>query len=230
MKVFCLVLAGFLAACGDYHQQYDTSSSNNAQSINTFESLQADVLEPQCSSCHGPGTLDAGLDVTSYTSILNVVKAGSPSQSALYTEVSSGGMPAAGQPLSAGEVQAIADWINAGAPNGSFGRTPTSPPPPMPPPTPPPPAVASFKEVQTNIFNQSCTGCHSGNSPSGGVNLTTYALMMANAKHVVIAGSSATSLVYTEIKSGNMPPGKTKVSASDQTLLANWIDQGAKNN
>jgi hypothetical protein len=49
----------------------------------------------------------------------------------------------------------------------------------------------------------------------------------------VIAGSSATSVLYGRISGTivpQMPLGRTPLSAANQTLIKNWIDQGAANN
>lgn len=239
MRFGLLVLAGIVSACGNYDYRYG-SAVDGLQSVNSLQAIQANIFQPNCVHCHGPVTKDAGLDLTDYNSLLTAVVPGQPSRSTLYNEVSTGGMPLSGPALSAGEVQAISDWITAGAPNGAFSSNPVitpppvnpapAPPPPTPTPPPTPPPSASYAQVQAQVFNKSCTGCHSGNRPSAGVDLSAYGKIMNNSKHLIIAGAATKSLIYTEIHSGAMPPGKNKVSAGNQTLLRDWINQGAKNN
>ena len=52
-----------------------------------------------------------------YAGTMNYVTAGSPNSSALFTETNSGSMPKGGSKLNAAALQAIKDWITAGAKN-----------------------------------------------------------------------------------------------------------------
>jgi len=229
-----------LANCGSpLHVPTSSSGPLTQQGDDSFALLSANILQPKCSSCHSGSSPAGGIDLTNYTSILaakGVVTPGDPAHSTLYNEIQSGDMPDGGPVLTANEVQAIHDWIAAGAPNGSFspGQVPAPAPAPAPTPTPtptPPPPSATYTQVQTEIFNVSCTSCHSGTKPSGSIDLSSYAKLMANTKAgLIIPGSSAKSLLYTEVASGNMPPRGTKVSAANVTLLQQWIDSGAANN
>ena len=197
--------------------------------------------------------MSGGVDFSTYSSTLSksgVVVIGKPQTSTLYTEVASGDMPDGGPVLSTDEVNAISDWILAGAPNGDFPSTrvplpmPTpvinnpAPPPAPPPaptpvvtatPTPVPSTIVKYSEVQAKIFDQACVRCHSGQTPKGKVNLSSFAALMASAKrNLIIAGSPDTSLVFTEISSGDMPPSGPPIAAPEVALLQEWINQGAR--
>ena len=193
--------------------------------------------------------MSGGVDFSTYSSTLSksgVVVLGKPQTSSLYTEVASGGMPDGGPVLSTDEVTAISDWIVAGAPNGDFpstrvpvpGPTPiVNNPAPPPAPTPvvsatPPPTpgmIVKYSQLQAKIFDQACVRCHSGSTPKGKVNLSSFAALMASAKrNLIIAGSPDTSLVYTEISSGDMPPSGPPIAAPEVALLREWINQGAR--
>ena len=95
-----------------------------------------------------------------------------------------------------------------------------------------PPTVSFSAQIQP-IFNANCTSCHS----PGGIGPFDITVGKAYASLVpqrVIAGNSAGSLLYKKISGttagSQMPLGGTPLSAADQTLIKNWIDQGAANN
>ncbi len=99
------------------------------------------------------------------------------------------------------------------------------------------PVGVSFSTQIQPIFTANCTtGCHSPGGISSFMNLTAgnaYASLVLSSPPRVIAGSSATSLLYQRITGAvqpQMPLGGTPLSATDQTLIKNWIDQGAANN
>ncbi|RZI41730.1 CHRD domain-containing protein [Herbaspirillum sp. HC18] len=107
------------------------------------------------------------------------------------------------------------------------------PPPPPPPPAPPTPAAVSFSAQIQPIFTANCVVCH---SPSGGasfMNLTAGNAYASLVPQRVTAGNSAGSLLYQKITGAvppQMPLGRPPLSDTDQTLIKNWIDQGAQNN
>jgi len=247
LVIFALAMAG----CSyQVNKGGGDNSGASAQSLNSFDALSASVFEPKCVSCHSASNASGGVDLSNYQSIMSnpgLVVAGSPNASRVFTEVQSGDMPENGPALPAQEVQAIQDWILAGAPNGDFppsnpSQAPSAPgtpapepqPQPQPQPTPrttpvPQPVVATYSQVQNRILTQACIQCHSGSRPSGRVDLTSFKAIMANSKKLAVAGDAAHSLLYTEIKSGSMPP-RGKLSQDLITLMKDWINDGAKNN
>jgi mono/diheme cytochrome c family protein len=78
------------------------------------------IFNANCIACHG-GT--NGLYLTSYEDVMQggvngpVIIPGNPANSRLIWYVSDGYMPLGGPPLSAGQVQTLANWVAAGAPN-----------------------------------------------------------------------------------------------------------------
>jgi len=104
-----------------------------------------------------------------------------------------------------------------------------------------PVATVSFATLIQPIFTANCTAnCH---SPSGiapflnlvaGSSYNNLLLGSSGASPTVIAGSSATSRLYGRVSGtalgSQMPLFLPPVSAADQTLIKNWIDQGAPNN
>ena len=80
-------------------------------------------------------------------------------------------------------------------------------------------------QIQT-IFNNNCIGCH-GNS--GGLNLTSYDGLMAGGNNgdVIIPENHASSILWQEIESGDMPQYGSNLSSDEINLIATWIDEGA---
>ena len=100
----------------------------------TLASIQAMVFEPRCVAHHGGHAAQAGLDLSegmSHAALVNVpstqtgfdlVEPGDAENSYLIHKlegragITGGRMPPSGDALTAEEIAAIRDWINAGAP------------------------------------------------------------------------------------------------------------------
>ncbi len=87
----------------------------------TYTNLFERVLKDQCIRCHNPDKARADVDLSSYSKMFDyseyfslVTKAGSPDDSALYTEVFKGNMPPR-KKLSDEEIKFIRRWIAEGA-------------------------------------------------------------------------------------------------------------------
>jgi hypothetical protein len=238
-KIIAVTVLLQASACSFHEQKLAPGESgSSAQDLNSFDALNSTIFQPQCAHCHSGSGASGGVDLSSYQTIKansGLIVAGDPKSSKIYTEVESGDMPDGGSPLTAVEVQAIGDWILAGAPDGSFTYVqPTQPPgpatPPANPPPPQPPKSATFTEVRAQIFAPLCVRCHAGAHPSGQVDLTSYQNIMANAKKLAVPGDASHSLLYTEIDGGSMPLRGPKLSSALIQLMGDWIAGGAKNN
>ena len=98
--------------------------------------------------------------------------------------------------------------------------------------------AATFTQVYTMILDapssskSSCagSGCHIPAPGAAGISFDTqahaYQTLLSNA---VAPGNAAKSTLYTNISSGAMPRGKTKLSAALIALVASWINAGALN-
>jgi len=92
--------------------------------------------------------------------------------------------------------------------------------------------VSFAGEVMPIFVNNGCTGCHGSN---GGLNLSTYADLMAGTSNhgpVVVSGEGANSYLIRKLKGMEgqiMPPAGGLSGATIQTI-ENWIDQGALDN
>jgi len=100
-----------------------------------------------------------------------------------------------------------------------------------------PAATVLFATQIQPIFTANCTlNCHSPGGVSSFLNLTagnSYNSLLLSATPAVVAGSSASSRLYGRVSGAvipQMPLNLPPLSAADQTLIKNWIDQGAANN
>lgn len=82
-------------------------------SVVTYSYINQNILQPKCVGCHGSA---GGYSYGSYADTMKAVVAGDANSSPLYSATSAGRMPTSGK-LSTQEIQAIYDWIQAGALN-----------------------------------------------------------------------------------------------------------------
>ena len=100
----------------------------------------------------------------------------------------------------------------------------------------------SFKHTIEPIFTANCASCHLAGQISGGLQLDTYADQVHGGSIVpgpiFIAGDHAHSVLWQIIQPGGNWPGGNRMPLSGPPYLsvaqiqtiANWIDQGSKNN
>lgn len=139
-KRMLFVLATGLISCGGGTEESTNTHEGGTTISATLSSLQTNVFTPTCatSGCHSSGSASGGLVLEEGSSFANLVSVGStessltrvlpgdPDQSYLVnklegTQASAGGsgsqMPRGSAALSEEEMQAIRDWIAAGAEN-----------------------------------------------------------------------------------------------------------------
>ena len=83
-----------------------------------------------------------------------------------------------------------------------------------------------YENVQ-DIFDSSCTNCHSTNNPTGGLSLSNYYDTMLSGS--VIPADSDGSELFDRIENGNMPPGSNNLSSNEIQVIKDWIDGGSYN-
>jgi mono/diheme cytochrome c family protein len=94
-----------------------------------------------------------------------------------------------------------------------------------------PPKPPAFNADARPIFQAYCTECHGeADKPKGGLDLRLRRLALKGGKSgpAVVAGKPDESLLIERVKSGEMPPGKKKLSAGEIEVLRKWIAAGAK--
>lgn len=174
------------------------------------------VLNSKCGTagCHDQITHRSGYVFTSYSTTMTAVTPGSPWNSKLF-EVITGGeekMPPAGSPqLTTIEIDSIASWISNGALNSVCGETCDTINP------------ITFTGTIWPIMQTSCTGCHSGASPSGGITLANYSNVATSAAN----GSLMNSLKGAGVT--KMPLGGS-FSTCRIRQFEIWVKNGYVNN
>lgn len=122
----------------------------------------------------------------------------------------------------------------------------TAPPPPAsppPPPPPPPPAAGfgpNFSEIQANVFDTECVGCHSAGNASGGLNLeaaSSYSMLVDVPSNGdpgidrVEPGQPNNSYLVQKLEGEpsagqQMPPG-APLPQAEIDVIRQWITDGA---
>jgi hypothetical protein len=176
------------------------------------------VLVSRCAStgCHDAITHKEGYIFASYTTARNAVNPGNPGGSKLYQviKLSSGEekMPPSGSSqLTTAEIDSIGKWISYGALNENCGETCDTINP------------VTFSGTIWPVIQTSCSGCHSGTSPSGNISLTSY----NNVAAVASNGLLLKSLNGTGVT--RMPPAGF-FSACRIRQFDIWIKNGFLNN
>lgn len=85
-----------------------------------------------------------------------------------------------------------------------------------------------FERDVLPILTKQCLGCHGGLRQKGGLDMRTMPLLLKGGKHgpAAKAGDADASLLWQRIASDEMPPGETKLSASEKQLIKQWITKG----
>jgi len=214
----------FLIQC-----QHDTVIPESAQQSKKSPNCDSDtvyfvndiqpLLMATCatSGCHNDQSAEHGVRLTSYTNIIQTgeVRPFRPNDSKLYEVLFEGGddqmPPPPQQRLSSAQKNMIKKWINQGAINNECIEECDL-------------STVSFSADISGIIANSCTGCHSGSSPNGGVSLTNYSEIAAIANSGkllnVIKGTNGASL---------MPPGGAMDNCRIDKINK-WIEDGAQNN
>lgn len=207
-----------------------------------FKAIQAQVVAPHCLNCHSGMTASAGVDLSTYESMLKkAVVPGDPDKSPFYTSINEGRMPKMASRLSPSLIEMVRKWIEAGA----LEKENSTPPPTPEPPPPPPKPEANFAWLKKNLFDIRCVGCHrprpavgdqAARGPAGDVDMTSYQALMDSPGLMtkpIVAGSPDESGMVEQLDKGKMPPNveePNKVSLGVIEAVRQWIEQGAKEN
>lgn len=205
----------------------------------TISPAVAQIFQAHCAACH-IAMNSGGLYLKSYADLQAggnavpgpVVIPGDHAKSILWQIIRPGGpwpagnrMPLGGPYLSNADVNTIASWIDGLGKGGA-------------PSSNPPTKTVSFKTDIQAIFTAHCLACH-GAAASGGLNLSSYADLKKGAATgpVVVSGNHAQSVLWQVVQPGGnwplgnrMPLGGPYLSDTQVKSIADWIDQGAKNN
>jgi hypothetical protein len=176
------------------------------------------VIVSKCGStgCHDATTHREGYNYTTYTNILSSVTPGNPTASRLYkamtTATGESKMPPSGSPqMTTAEKDSINHWIAYGALNENCGEVCDTISP------------VTFSKTIWPIMQASCSGCHSGTSPSGNVLLASY----NNVATIASNGTLMNSLKGAGVT--KMPVGSTFSTCRIRQFQI-WVNNGYLNN
>ncbi|GAB4382373.1 MAG: hypothetical protein Kow0075_14220 [Salibacteraceae bacterium] len=178
------------------------------------------IITSNCaySGCHGDGSAEDGVDLSSYEKIIltGEVVPGNPGGSEIYeviteTDPDKRMPPPPNAPLTSEQIQTIRDWIAQGALNNGCTECDTT--------------DVTFSSNIQPFIEQYCRGCHSGNSPSGGVSLTTYAEIKSVADMGALLGTIDHQDGYVP-----MPYNQPKLDQCKIDMVRIWIEMGAPEN
>lgn len=185
-----------------------------------FQNQVLPLLISQCakSGCHDAASHEEGVILTDYQHVMSTgkVKAYKPGDSKLYESIidSDPGdrMPQApNAPLTTEQKNLIKKWIEQGAQNNicneNFGSCNTD--------------NVTYSNFVSGLLANRCVGCHSGSNPQGGLKLTTYAEVKANAESGQLYGAIAHQPGYSA-----MPKGGIALSPCFVNKIQAWIDAG----
>ncbi|WP_310820754.1 c-type cytochrome domain-containing protein [Stratiformator vulcanicus] len=227
-----------------------------AQQGVSFSSDVAPVLTANCTRCHGNGNR-GGLKLDTFAGL----KAGGQSRQPLVTPGNANGslimqrvtrqgrgqMPPNGNRLTAEEVEAISDWINAGAKfdgtdeNADFGAMASTgggtPKEPVKVVIPKPTGneTVSFKEDIAPWMINLCLNCHRGNNPRGGLNLETFENMMRGGDSGIVIHpdkpkeESRLFRLTGGLENPRMPANnQARLTRTNYNNLVKWFEEGNK--
>lgn len=189
--------------------------------VNPYACFSRDILPVLVSSCAMTGCHDAtthaeGYVFSSYSTTMKAVRAGSISSSKLYQVITTTSGESRMPPLPKArltqvQIDSVASWIKRGALDEYCGETCDTT------------NTVTFSGVIWPVIQGSCTGCHSGTSPSGAIPLTNY----ANVQTVAANGLLMKALTGNGVTL--MPPGGS-LSTCKKRQFQIWVNGGYKNN
>ncbi len=176
---------------------------SNPDTTACFQGKVLPLIKSSCaySGCHA-GNQNPNL--TTYESIMKLVKPGNPTGSKLYQLAVGNTMPPKPNSLlNIDQASLIYWWIARGANNDSCACDTTS----------------TFTAV-SKIIQLNCVGCHGSVNPGGNINLTSYSNISNNASKVLNAITGATELM----------PKTGALQDCQINQISNWISNGKLNN
>lgn len=179
------------------------------------------ILISNCamSGCHDAATASDGVVLNNYQNVVQTadVDPGDPGGSDLYEVITDSDPdkrmpPPPDDPLSTEQITIIRTWIQQGAKNLTCdaGCDTTN--------------VTYSGDIRP-LLDNTCTGCHSGSSAGGGVDLSGYTGVKAAADNGSLFGA-----VNHDPGFSNMPQGGDKLPQCEIDQIRIWIADGAPQN
>jgi uncharacterized membrane protein len=189
-----------------------------------FETDILPLLQSNCafSGCHDAASAEDGVVLISYETVMATgdVEPFDLSDSELYEVLVEGDidkrMPPSPTPaLNQDKIQLIAQWILQGAENLACD-------PDLEPCETDNVSFASFVKPILDLY---CVGCHSGNPPSGGIDLSNYQGVKAVADNGSLIGAINWTAGFSK-----MPKNGDQLPDCEIDKIKSWVDAGALDN
>jgi hypothetical protein len=181
-----------------------------------FENQVLPILQSSCaySKCHDASSHKEGIVLDNYSNLISsdLIHKNNALDSKIFEVITDPGedrMPPSPKPaLTSKQIEIIRKWIDQGAINNRCDACDT--------------VNVHFSSTIWPIIQNSCTGCHSGTTPSKGIRLENYSNVNTIVQNGKLMGViNATGYVQ-------MPPSG-KLSDCKITQITKWKDNGAKN-
>jgi len=202
--------------CDDLLNPIDTSTNNPAWS-NPYACFERDILPLMVSGCgvsgcHDPVTRKEGFNFTNYQGILKGLNPGNPESSKIYksiTEEETDDLmpPPPYSRLTQAQVDTIYNWILRGALDEACGELCDT-------------VDVTYTTHLADIIDISCSGCHSGTSPQGGVYMRNYSDLVA------AVNNGSVPSVLTGSNGYSMMPPFNPLSECSVREFELWIENG----
>ncbi|MHA8094990.1 hypothetical protein ACMH5Q_08845 [Aquirufa lenticrescens] len=186
-----------------------------------FQQTILPLITSNCamSGCHDAISKKDGVILTDYTNIMREVKVASPTSSDLYKCLNETGKdrmpPAPAAEFSLANKALVLKWIQQGAKNNSCVATTVNC----------DTTGVSFSATVFPTLKTYCTGCHSGATPSAGIDLNSHAAVKVYAANGKLMGSINHSAGYKP-----MPSSTSKLGTCEISQIKAWIAEGTLNN
>ncbi|MBX7126169.1 MAG: hypothetical protein K1X47_10785 [Cyclobacteriaceae bacterium] len=183
-----------------------------------FESVVLPIFVSKCASsgCHDATTHEEGLILNSYGAVTRTKNGVTTIRSSVYEKILNGEMPPRTSPqLTKSDMDSIKKWVGQGVPfttkcNCNCDTT-----------------IFTYSGSVKATLDNSCVGCHSGSGAGGGVDLSSYAGVLASVNSGKLLPSITQSSPTTV---SPMPKGGAKLSDCQIRQIEKWIAAQALNN
>ncbi len=198
-----------------------TTGSTCSKDTVYFAQQVLPIFQSSCalSGCHDAITHKKGLYLNSYSGILSTggISISNPTNSKVYRAMLNTGEenmpPAPAAPMTSTQLSTISKWIGQGAKNNSCIESTCDT------------TNVKYSTHIKPLIQNNCQGCHSGATPGGGINLSTYAGVKAIADNGKFFGTISHLTGYKA-----MPQNGNKLSDCQITTVKIWISQGSPEN
>ena len=187
-----------------------------------FEKQILPILRSNCafSDCHDVASANDDVILESYNYVVTTadVQPFNLNDSEMYEVLVEDNLnkrmpPPPADPLSADQINLVAQWILQGAENLTCEETECNS------------ENVSFSAEVKPLIDNHCKGCHSGESPSGNVKLDGYDNIKEKADDGRLYGAISWANGYKQ-----MPKDQNQLDDCTLDKIKSWIDNGALNN